>query len=132
MRFKELDKQCVQPIERGIREAFKRSSRYSDCIKASRVTKPRFKQDGQRHKIDSVFFRCNICKDLFKPNEIDVDHLTPVVPLGLKRHDLTATELINRIWKLPIQVVCKICHKAKTKLENQSRRKLQNTLKSSN
>lgn len=118
MIFGDLDKQCKNPIERGIRTAFKRSQRYQDCFNASRVTTPKYKIDGTRAKRDNVFRRCNICKKLFKNIDVQIDHIIPVIPFAKKLDDLSINQLLNRIWNLPIQVACKTCHKAKTKKEN--------------
>jgi 5-methylcytosine-specific restriction endonuclease McrA len=62
-------------------------------------------------------YRCNICEGEFPQKQIEVDHIVPVV--DPKKGFTTWDTFIKRLF-CPIenlQVVCKSCHKNKTKEE---------------
>ncbi len=123
MKFSEIDQYCRQVIERGMRDSFKRSTRYNNCLKKARIEKPRLKKDKTLAKKPAVFYKCNQCQDLFKRDEIQIDHINPIIPVSLKLVDLTPTQLLTRIWLGATQVLCKPCHKIKSKFESAARRK---------
>jgi len=58
---------------------------------------------------------CIKCKKIFKSTEIDIDHITPVMPLT--GWDGKWTEYINRTFEGETQLLCKVHHKEKTKKE---------------
>jgi len=122
MKFSELEQACIHPIETGIRTAFKRSDRFRQAMKKARVEKVAYKKDGTRAKRPAVFYKCNHCKKLHKQKEINVDHITPVIPLTMSLKELTPTQLTDRIFTLPLQILCKPCHKVKTKKETAQRK----------
>ena len=67
-------------------------------------------------------FECANCHGLFPQKEVEVNHKEPVVPLtGLTSWD----EVIDRMFCEidGLEVLCKVCHKAHTQLENQERKK---------
>lgn len=122
MNFKQLNSKQIGLITRGIREAFKRSEKYVNALKSSRVVKERFKQDGTISKVPDVYHLCNGCNSLFKPLEVQVDHITPVVPLNMAQNNMTIQQYFDSTFENPIQVLCKPCHKLKSKIENKQRR----------
>ena len=75
--------------------------------------------------------KCPQCKGLFPQGKMDADHIKPVIPLeGFKASSET---FLSYDWNKVLQrlfceaegyrVICKDCHKDKTKKENQQRRK---------
>ena len=75
--------------------------------------------------------KCPQCEGLFPQGKMDADHIEPVVPIeGFKTSPET---FLSYDWNQVLQrlfceaegysVVCKGCHKDKTKKENQQRRK---------
>lgn len=65
-------------------------------------------------------YKCNLCRNDFPQKEVEVNHLTSVVPLtGFDSWD----GVINRMFceKEGLEVLCKPCHKGITKLENERR-----------
>jgi len=66
-------------------------------------------------------YKCAHCGHIFGPKEIDIDHVEPVVnpATGFKGWD----EYVNRLFvsKEGYQVLCKECHKQKSKEENETR-----------
>ena len=92
--------------------------------------------DGARVlKKDVIMYRCAITKKLFPIDQVTVDHIDPVVkpeegfPQVYRENDLFSsddwTEYVNRLFckKENLQVISKIEHSKKTKLENKERRK---------
>jgi 5-methylcytosine-specific restriction endonuclease McrA len=71
---------------------------------------------------------CKICKKTFAGKDVQVDHIIPVVPLDSCLQDMTYEEIVARIFcpKKNLQVVCKTCHKEKTKEERAERKKYKN------
>jgi 5-methylcytosine-specific restriction endonuclease McrA len=76
-------------------------------------------------------YQCNKCKCLFKRNELQVDHIIPVIDIKKGFEDFTT--YINNMFgtseKLELkycdlskfQLLCKKCHEEKTKKENERR-----------
>src|SRR6478735_5109605 len=66
-------------------------------------------------------YHCNNCNNRFPAKCVVVDHIEPVVPVsGFNSWD----EVISRMFcpASGLQVLCKPCHKIKTKEENDLRR----------
>ena len=125
MKFEDLEQPCIHPIETGIRTAFKRSSVFRQAMQKARVEKVAYKKDGTPAKRPAVFYRCTHCKapnNLHKQKDINVDHITPAIPIRMRLKDLTPSQLVTRIFTLPLQILCKPCHKVKTKKETAQRK----------
>lgn len=62
-------------------------------------------------------YRCNECKEEFTSKDIEVDHIVPVV--DVKTGFTTWDDFINGLFcgKDNLQVLCKPCHKTKSKKE---------------
>jgi len=69
-------------------------------------------------------YQCAHCKEIFRPKEVFVDHINPVISITDGFVDWNV--YINRLFveKYGLQVLCKNCHDHKThKEENPERRK---------
>jgi len=82
-----------------------------------------FVKDGMNPKTGKPckLHRCPECKELFPKGKMHADHVVPIVPLtGFDSWD----NVIERLYceKAGFQPLCKICHSAKTKIENKQRR----------
>ena len=67
-------------------------------------------------------YECNICKKEFVSTDVEVDHIKPVVDVsGWVSWDSFISNLFCSVDNL--QVVCKKCHKIKSKQENEERKK---------
>lgn len=103
----------VNFIKNTLRRASYRWSPRSEAEKASRVARG--------------LYRCAICEGDFKRGEVELDHIEPVVPI--KEGWLTEDGKPN--WNLYIerlfcekegyQMICKLCHLAKTNIEDSMR-----------
>ena len=69
-----------------------------------------------------VFFRCACCGCEFMRKDIQIDHIEPVIPID--RSVISYDELVKRLFVSAdgLQVLCKPCHKNKSKEENSERR----------
>ena len=62
-------------------------------------------------------YKCNICLNEFTSKDVEVDHISPVVDPATGFIDWNT--FIDRLYcsKANLQVICKPCHKIKTKEE---------------
>jgi hypothetical protein len=65
-------------------------------------------------------YECAACKQLFKRNEIHLDHIEPVVEPAVGFTDWDT--YINRLFLGKLQALCLTCHYEKSKNENVIRR----------
>lgn len=68
-------------------------------------------------------YPCVHCGDLFLANETDVDHIDPVV--SVEHGFVDFNTFIDRLYVEvdKYQILCKPCHKVKSKAENAERRR---------
>ncbi len=103
-----------------IRLIFRRSPLHKAALQAARVEKKWYKANGKQAKKPAVWYKCAECGNLFKPNQVEVDHKVPIGPApGTKMapDSLSWDEFIFKVFCNPInlQVLCKDnCHKSKT------------------
>lgn len=116
-----LYKLRMTPKERGmilgaIRKAFSRSETARKVREAARA-----KSKGPR---GGAQYTCASCKAISSISGINVDHISPVVPVGKSYTDFTWDQLIARLWCCEdnLQVLCKKCHNLKTKEEKRARK----------
>lgn len=70
------------------------------------------------------FYQCKVCLSEQTSKDVEVDHIEPVVPLtGFVSWDDTIKRIFCKADGL--QVLCKKCHKVKSKAENKQRKELQ-------
>lgn len=92
----------------ALRRASYRWPANSEALKAARIARNEYE--------------CAACKGIFGRREVQKDHIEPVVPTtGWISFD----DFIKRLYCdiSGISILCKKCHSAKTKLENEIRRK---------
>lgn len=120
MYFKELPKKAVSQIKAGIRKGFKYTVA-GRFLQKARVELPRKTKTGKISVVPHVFYRCAKCLELWKEKEVQVDHIDPVVPVDKPESEMTIGEYAYRVFKNECQVLCKPCHKEKSKKENKQR-----------
>jgi 5-methylcytosine-specific restriction endonuclease McrA len=109
----------------GMRSAFAEySPKYQAVKDRCKVRVPRYNKDGSRHKVDLAFHKCELCGNLVKSDEIQIDHVQPVVPIGTNYRDMSLDELFSRMDcdESNLQALCKECHDKKSKEENEQRK----------
>jgi len=72
--------------------------------------------------------KCQVCQEFFPKKDLHVDHIDPVVPLeGIPDLDNGLPDLNTyaaRVFFNKCQAICIGCHKLKTRIENEQRRKI--------
>ena len=107
-------------IKECIRQRFYKWPFYQEALRKARVEIKRYKKDGTEYLVPNVFYKCAKCNQFFKRNKVEVDHIQPVAPL--KNATNSIQDLVNRQFTDKLQVLCKECHKNKSRLENKLRR----------
>lgn len=114
----------ITPKERNllkgaIRRVFSRSELRKRVLATADIehieaTRPRVKK----------WSRCTECKKPTPKYLMQVDHVDPIVPIETTLEDMSWDTVIDRAWcdDKNLNPMCKDCHKAKTKLEQQQRR----------
>lgn len=104
-------------IVEGIRRVFSRSELRYEVLKDA-LSKKKGPRGGKQ-------YTCAKCRKSFGLRQIEVDHINPVVPLTKTIHEMRIATIVNRRFcsKKNLQVLCKECHKAKTKKETAIRAK---------
>jgi len=113
--LKHLDNKTKNRIIGALRQEFKYSPLYQEAKRRYRVEKHEGKFKNGRDKY-GVYYRCAMCKELFKDKQIQIDHKIPIGPQGY-----SLDGWLRRAWCIDtggadnLQALCKEkCHKAKT------------------
>lgn len=79
--------------------------------------------DPKRPRV-KTWYLCPQCLGHFAQHEMNVDHIIPVVPIDKSLEEMTADDIVDRIWceKENLLAICKTCHKHKSSLETKERR----------
>jgi len=111
-----IDKKDLTQIRTGLRQAFIRSKYKGAFLRSKRIEIDHFKKCGGLAKRPHVRYKCVKCTDLFKVDEINVDHIEKV---GSFKDILEVESFFFRIFCefSNLQILCKKCHALKTKYE---------------
>ena len=119
MLLKEIDPRLRRMIIQAVRKWFVMTPKYQEVRKKARRETPTYKKDGTLSKKKAVDYRCASCREYYKSNEIEVDHIQKVVPRFSASSVMTLNHYIKQV-DCPmhnLQVLCKKCHKEKTARE---------------
>lgn len=77
-----------------------------------------------KRKAVKFWVQCEECKKMEAKSNVQVDHKIPLVPIDKTLEDMSWDEVVDRLWcdEENLQILCKPCHKGKTKTENAERR----------
>jgi 5-methylcytosine-specific restriction endonuclease McrA len=67
-------------------------------------------------------FKCAYCTDFYAYSHIQVDHIEPIANTKPETHE-DLLICLNRLHTVRLQILCKPCHKVKTKVEGTDRAK---------
>lgn len=100
-------------IRSALRGAFSKYPPKFDAKIEARTT-----VEGQRHRYE---YQCASCGNTFRDKEVQVDHIKPAG--SLKTFDDLPSFVENLFCEVEnLQVLCKDCHKAKTKEEREAKK----------
>lgn len=108
----------------ALRRAFSRSPVVIELMDENKRSVPQYKKNGERHKVDSVEYLCNICKKWKKStkgNKVAVDHIEPVVDPYVGFINIQTYYERMYVGKEKLQVACGECHLIKTNSEREIR-----------
>lgn len=108
-------------IKGAIMRVFSRSELRRKVIEASII---HGYVDATRSRV-KTWCRCLLCLVPTPKSYMEVDHITPKIPLNSSLESMTWDELIEKTWCsiTNLQAICESCHNVKTKYENSLRRK---------
>lgn len=106
----------------ALRKAFRRYPPYRDCL--AKAKSEYFVLSKKGSKMRRVHWECAQCHKKVINNDKVVDHISPVVDpcVGFEDYNTYAARLFCSIDNL--QVLCKACHKVKSKSEMAIRAKI--------
>lgn len=106
-------------IKGALRRVFSRSELRRQALSLARVNH----SDPKRPRV-KTWYRCPLCHGYFAQAEMNVDHVIPVVPLDKSLEEMSADDIVNRIWcdKENLMAICKPCHTRKSSVETKERR----------
>lgn len=106
-------------IKSALRRAFARSDLHKEIIESTRVNYT----DGSRPRVKNWSI-CPFCGEYTPSYVIQVDHREPVIPYHLTIDDISAQNLIGRIFtaKSNLQAMCQDCHFGKSSAERDLRK----------
>lgn len=107
-------------LKGAIRRVFSRSELRRKALMASQTDHI----DPSRKRV-TRWSKCAKCNKLEPSYLCEIDHMDPVIPIGLGIEDMSWDQIIDRVWcdERNLQALCKDCHKAKSKEEAGERRK---------
>lgn len=108
----------------ALKRTYSRSPSVSELYNINRKEFPNYKKDGTLAKRPAVRFQCVSCKEWHMRTNTQADHMEPVVPLNIPLKHACMDMIIHRLWvdTNKLQILCKPCHKIKSKEENAIRR----------
>jgi hypothetical protein len=124
-----LSKKDINNIRGALRLAFKRSDYRKEFLYGKSYRVPRYKADGSRHKVDYRMVDCNICLRASNLASVEVDHIDPIGSTLKVLEDVKTFILRLYCPYSNLQIVCKECHKVKTKEDRAALRKNKATQK---
>jgi len=112
-----LSKKDINEIRGALRQAFHRSEYYRAFLESKTYSKPRYKKDGTRHKVDNKCVICANCGGEYLRDSINIDHIERI---GSFNNLDECQDFINKLYcdYSNLQVLCFGCHEEKTAKEN--------------
>lgn len=106
-------------IKGAVRRAFARSELRRSILAASKIEHT----DVARLRV-KTWYECSGCQHPFAQYQLEVDHISPVIPITSSLEEMSWDELINNTWcdKVNLQVLCEECHYIKSAKEREQRK----------
>ena len=115
-----MDEKLKNQVKYKLIGNMRRLFSYSDLAKEVRADALSDKKGVRGGKM----YTCNVCGEAHPTNKTFIDHIDPVVPIGMTYKDITLEEYMENMWcdKSNLQLICKDCHHEKSQAENKERR----------
>jgi hypothetical protein len=97
-------------IRSMLRRAWSKDPKRLQCLKDNRR---KYVGDNKRQRFEH---ECNICKNWYKQDEMQIDHIVPAGSF-LELTPKCIGEFAYKLFEGRLQKLCKACHKIKTKEE---------------
>lgn len=113
------------PIISAAKRVFSRSPTVKEFLYKHRIEGDWVKKNGTLSTRKHVFYLCNICKKQYPSTQVQVDHISPVIPVNIPSKYMSYDEIFDRLFcdEINLQILCKADHKEKSVLENAARKK---------
>lgn len=107
-------------VKGAIRRVFSRSDLRKSALDRAKV----IIRSLQRPRV-KTWYQCRSCDSYCAGYEMQVDHIDPIIPTYTSLERMTWDQVVDRIWceESNLRAICLTCHKAKSKIENDERRK---------
>lgn len=126
-------------MKNAVRRLSYRFPSRSEAWKAVRIPRP---DDWPNKRVQWVA-PCIACKKLFEQSDTQCDHIEPIIPvsgwplapqsplyeLGLDDKDMNVLVYRTFVCASKLQIMCKTCHKIKSKEENDRRKEMRHAEK---
>lgn len=108
----------------SLKRSFSRSPLVRGLLSKHKEIVPWATKSGAIAKRPRVLYKCFQCGLEFNSNQIQVDHIIPVIPLNIPSKYLSIDEIIDRLYcgEEGLQILCKSHHKLKSESENETRK----------
>ncbi len=108
-----INNKDLTAIRTGLRKAFTQSKYKAAFLAKRKVSIPRYTKSGKLHKTPWVKYKCERCEELFKSDDINLDHIEAVGPF---KEAKDIEQFFFRIFcaESNWQILCHECHSDKT------------------
>lgn len=114
-----LDKQTLLDVLNAVRKSFAKNSPHYNAALTKALSKEVGPRGGKR-------YHCAQCNTALSREKVEVDHIQPMIPLGISPLEMTLKQVYTRCWVTlnELQILCTKCHDNKSAIENKQRREL--------
>lgn len=107
-------------LKGAVRRVFSRSELRREVLAAAKT----IHSDPKRPRV-KTWYLCVTCRGFFAGFQMNVDHITPIIPLNSALENMSWDAVVDNTWcdASNLQAICLTCHKTKSKIENAERRK---------
>lgn len=117
----EISSEENSAIRSALRRRFSRTEIVRTVLSDHLRYVPRYKKDGERHKVDQKQHLCGVCEVWVPATVVSVDHILPVI--DVEEGFIDWNTYVARLFcgKDNLQIICDTCHQAKTNAERDAR-----------
>lgn len=121
-----MDSTTFYKILNQAKRAFTQSDIVKQKYNSQRIESFKPLANGKPSRILLVSYKCYHCGELFKKEDTQCDHTTPVVPVQIPAKHMSWDVMLEERLCVDsiqdLQILCKPCHKVKSVAENAERR----------